>query len=179
MWRGRERLRSSGGNRRLSAPGNLTVRPARREDVRTLVDLVRELASFENALDEVELCEAALEGALFGDTPRVYCDVAEIDDVIVGSTVWFESYSTWTATPNIYLEDIYIRPSARRLGVASALMQTLARRAVASGYRRFEWSVLDWNSGAIDFYTALGARPMPEWVRYRLSGEALEELGRK
>jgi GNAT superfamily N-acetyltransferase len=161
----------------VTDPPTVSVRPARPEDVPTLVDLVVELAVFERARSEVELTNEKLDAALFDGDPQVYCDVAELDGVIVGSAIWFVTYSTWTGTHNLYLEDIYVRPSVRRSGVASQLMRVLARRAVERGYRRFEWSVLDWNVGAIGFYEEIGAQAMPEWVRYRLSGAALEDLG--
>ena len=136
----------------------------------TLVELVVELAEFERARDEVELTDEKLERVLFGEDPQVYCDVAELDGVVVGSAIWFVTYPTWTGTHNLYLEDISERPSARRRGVASALMRTLARRATERGYQRFEWSVLDWKRRRdINFYEGIGARPMREWIRYRIS----------
>ena len=153
------------------------IRSATPEDVSTLVDLVIELAVFEKARDEVELDVETLTGVLFGKDPSVFCDVAEIDGQIVGLSIWFTSYSTWTGTHGIYLEDLYVRPHARRSGVASALIKTLARRAVERGWRRVEWSVLDWNIGAIELYESMGASALSEWTRYRLSGDALDELG--
>jgi ribosomal protein S18 acetylase RimI-like enzyme len=154
------------------------IRPARPDDTSTLYALVVELAIFEGALDEVELTEASLGLALFGPEPWVFCDVAEIDGEVVGSSVWFVSFSTWTGQGGIYLEDLYVRPDARGRGVGRELIATLARRAVERGYRRVEWSVLDWNEGAIALYDAIGARPMSEWTRYRLAGDALDALGR-
>jgi GNAT superfamily N-acetyltransferase len=156
----------------------LVVRIARPEDVATLVALVVELAEFERARDEVELDEATLHKVLFGDSPSVFCDVAELDGEIVGSAIWFVNYSTWTGAHGIYLEDLYIRPTARRAGVARALLATLANRAVERGFRRVEWSVLDWNEGAIGLYESVGAFGLSEWTRYRLTGSDLEALAR-
>jgi ribosomal protein S18 acetylase RimI-like enzyme len=154
----------------------LVIRPARPSDTATLVALVIELATFEHARDEVELDDTALERVLFGEAPTVFCDVAESGGEIVGSSIWFVNYSTWTGTHGIYLEDLYVRPSARRLGIGKALIAALARRAVERGYRRVEWSVLDWNVGAIGLYESVGAFAMSEWTRFRLSGDALERF---
>ncbi|HWD24867.1 MAG TPA: GNAT family N-acetyltransferase [Acidimicrobiales bacterium] len=155
----------------------LFIRPAKPDDVATILELVIELAEFENAREEVELEEATLFNALFGDAPQIFCDVAELEGEVVGAAIWFVNYSTWTGTHGIYLEDVYVRPSSRRAGIGGALLTTLARRAVERGYRRVEWSVLDWNGGAIGLYESVGAVPMKDWVRYRLSGDALEALG--
>lgn len=159
----------------MTVTDDIIIRPARPEDTPTLVELVFELADFEHARHEVELDVSTLADVLFGEAPRAYCDVAERNGEIVGSSIWFVTYSTWTGTHGIYLEDIYVRESARRSGVAKAFLELLARRAVEWGYRRVEWSVLDWNDAAIGLYESVGAHRLSEWTRYRLDGDALDK----
>ncbi len=155
----------------------VTIRDAHPDDTEVLVAMIVELAEFEHARDEVEVDVPTLRDVLFGGAPTVFCDIAEIDGAVVGSSIWFVNYSTWTGTHGIYLEDLYVRPAARRSGVARALITTLARRAADRGYRRVEWSVLDWNVNAIGLYESVGAFPLDEWIRYRLAGDALVALG--
>lgn len=154
----------------------MTTRPARPDDVPVLVELVRELASYERAPDQVELHEALLDQALFGPSPKVFAHVAEDEGVVQGMAVWFVTYSTWTGRHGIHLEDLFVRPTARGQGAGRGLLSALARTAIDAGYRRLEWNVLDWNEPAIGFYRQLGAVPMTEWSGYRLSGPALEDL---
>lgn len=155
------------------------IRPAVIDDVPTIVALIRELADYEKALHEVRATEEDLRRALFGPEPKVFAHVAEHDGEVVGFALWFVSFSTWTGRHGIYLEDLYVRPQARGLGYGKALLTELARITVERGYTRLEWSVLNWNEPAIGFYKALGAVPMDEWTVYRLTGEALAELGRR
>jgi len=145
-------------------------------DVPALLDLVRELAAYERAADQVEATEADLTAALFGTEPRVWALVAEDGGQVVGMAVYFLSYSTWTGRPGLYLEDLYVQPHHRRRGTGRALMAALAQRALEAGCARFEWSVLDWNQSALIFYRSLGAEAMAEWTTLRLSGTALGEL---
>ena len=137
------------------------------------MSLVRELADYERSLDQVALSEPALERALFGPAPAVFCHVAEHHGEVVGLALWFLNFSTWTGTHGIYLEDLYVRPEARGHGLGKRLLLTLVQLARERGYARVEWSVLDWNAPAIEFYRSLGARPMDEWTVWRLSGEAI------
>ena len=154
------------------------IRPATRDDVATIVDLVCELAGYERALDQVELTPAMLDAALFGDRPALFCHVAEDDSgSVVGMALWFLNFSTWRGTHGIYLEDLYVRPTARGAGHGRALLASLAEVAVERGYSRVEWAVLDWNEPAIGFYRTLGALPMDEWTVWRLTGTPLQELG--
>lgn len=159
----------------MTSAGTSSIRAARADDVPVLVSLVRELAEYERSLEAVQLTEAALESALFGPEPAVFCHVAEVEGEVVGLGLWFRNFSTWTGTHGIYLEDLYVRPAARGRGLGKQLLLTLVELARASGYARVEWSVLDWNTPAIEFYRSLGAVPMDEWTVWRLSGAALTE----
>ena len=155
----------------------MIIRPATRDDVPTLIGLIRDLATYEREPDAVEVDEHLLADALFADAPVVFAHVADDDGVVLGMTVHFRNFSTWTGRLGIYLEDFYVRPEARGRGVGTALLTALADEARAQGYARIDWSVLRWNKMAIGFYESLGAVPMDEWIGYRLSGEALAALG--
>jgi len=125
--------------------------------VPVLVELIGELAEYERAHDEVEIDDMMLERALFGPEPSVFARVATVDDLIVGMALYYRSFSTWTGRPGIYLEDLYVRPAHRGLGIGRALLASLARLALDEDCRRLEWSVLDWNQPAIAFYQSIGA----------------------
>jgi GNAT superfamily N-acetyltransferase len=154
------------------------VRPIRPDDVAAVVGLVRELADYERALDEVRLTEEQLSERLFGDSPAVFGHVAERDGVVVGMALWFLNFSTWRGTHGIYLEDLYVQPGHRGSGLGRELLRTLAELCVQRGYSRLEWSVLDWNTPSIDFYKAAGAIPMDEWTVFRLTDDALTGFAR-
>ncbi|MEU6143024.1 GNAT family N-acetyltransferase [Streptomyces sp. NPDC047081] len=156
------------------------IRTATPADVPVIHALVRELADYEKALHEAKATEAQLHDALFGERPAAYAHIA-VDDTTgepVGFALWFLNFSTWRGVHGIYLEDLYVRPTARGAGHGKALLTELARICVERGYQRLEWSVLDWNAPSIAFYESLGARPQDEWTVYRLTDEALAELGR-
>jgi GNAT superfamily N-acetyltransferase len=155
------------------------IRPAVVDDVDTLVQLIRDLADYERSPGSVEIDPGMLRAALFAEAPAVFAHVAEEGAEILGMAVWFLTFSTWTGTHGIYLEDLYVRPEARGSGIGRQLVAELADIARRSGYRRIDWSVLTWNSPALGFYQSLGAVPLDEWVGYRLSGDALEALGDK
>lgn len=155
------------------------IREATPEDVPAILRLVHELAAYEREPDAVEATEESFLATMFpakGD-PTVFGHVAEVDGEVVGIAVWFLSFSTWTGTNGIWLEDLYVTPSHRGTGLGKALLATLARVCVERGYRRLEWTVLDWNEPSITFYRSLGAVPMEEWTTNRLTGDALTELG--
>lgn len=152
------------------------IRPATPADVPTILALVRELAAFEREPDAVEATEPMLAQALFGEPPAAEAVVAEEDGATVGFALFFHNFSTWTGRRGLYLEDLYVTPSARGRGVGKMLLRHLAALAVERGCARFEWSVLDWNAGAIAFYRSVGAVGMDEWTIQRLSGEALRTL---
>ncbi|MFC9687303.1 GNAT family N-acetyltransferase [Kribbella sp. NPDC056951] len=155
----------------------MTVRRARPEDVPAIVELVYALADYERAPSECHLTEAQLQTALFGETPAVFAHVALLDDRIVGCAIWFLSFSTWRGVHGIYLEDLFVRPEARGTGLGKALLTALAQECVRNNYERLEWSVLNWNTPAIDFYESLGAKPQDEWTVYRLTDKPLTALG--
>lgn len=154
----------------------MTVRPARPGDAAVILDLVRELAAYERALDEVEATRASLLETLFAHNPAVFAHVAEQAGEVVGVAIWFLNYSTWLGEHGIYLEDLYVRPEARGQGHGRALLAELARICVERGYHRLQWWVLDWNDPALGFYRSIGAVRMDEWTVQRLSGEALRRL---
>lgn len=152
------------------------VRTARPGDVPDVLALVRELATYEREPDAVETTEQMLHDALFGPSPVASCHVAVLDGQVVGMALWYVTFSTWKGVPGLWLEDLYIRESARGTGLGRALLQTLAAVCVERGYARFEWWVLDWNAPAIGFYASLGAVPQDEWTVHRVDGDALREL---
>lgn len=149
------------------------IRAAEPDDVETILDFIRALARYEDAEDEVVATPATLRRSLFGDPAHGHGLIAERGGP-VGFAVYFFNYSTWQARPGLYLEDIFVVPQARGLGVGKAMMRHLARIALEQGCGRFEWSVLDWNTPAIRVYESIGARPQKEWIRYRLADAALE-----
>jgi GNAT superfamily N-acetyltransferase len=157
-----------------------TVRPARPEDVEALVELVRLLAEYEQEPDAVEMTPAMLHEALFSPSAALFGHVAVDDDsaTIVGMALWFVNFSTWRGRHGIHLEDLIVRPEARRRGIGGLLLATLARVCVERGYARLEWSVLDWNTPAQDFYRSLGAEPVDGWTTFRLADAALDATAR-
>jgi GNAT superfamily N-acetyltransferase len=156
----------------------MNIRPARKEEVDIVLQLIHDLAHYEKAPDEVEATEKELLTTIFAEEPRVFCDLVEVDGDIAGMAIWFLNYSTWQGKHGIYLEDLFIKPEFRGRGFGKALLQHLARICEEKGYGRFQWWVLDWNSPAIEFYRSLGAVAMDEWTVYRVSGEALRDLGK-
>jgi GNAT superfamily N-acetyltransferase len=157
------------------------IRAAIPADVPEIHAMIRELAEYECALEDARATEQQLVDALFGEHPATFALVAQ-DDItgsVVGFALWFRNFSTWTGTQGVYLEDLYVRPTARGGGHGKALLAELAAICVARGYERFEWSVLDWNEPAIGFYRAIGAVPQDEWTVQRLAGEPLRALAQQ
>jgi GNAT superfamily N-acetyltransferase len=155
---------------------SITIRPAKPGEAGLVLAFVQELADFERLSHEVVATEAMIDAALFGPRPNTFCELAEWEGEPVGFALWFFNFSSFRGRNGIYLEDVYVRPSHRGLGLGRAILRHLAARCVAEGLARFEWSVLNWNDAAIRFYEAQGARLMREWTICRLSGEALERL---
>lgn len=153
-----------------------TVRPARRSDLPAITAMVHELAEFERSADQCHVTPDNLDVALFGPQPAVSGHVAVTeDDEPIGFAIWYLNFSTWEGTHGIHLEDLYVRPVARGSGAGFALLATLATICAERGYRRMEWVMLDWNPAA-EFYAAIGAEVIGDWLPYRLSGDALHRL---
>lgn len=158
---------------------DLRLRPATPDDCATICGFIRELAEYEKLLHECHVTPDALRTHLFGPRPAAEVTISEWRGEPVGFALYFHNFSTFLARPGIYLEDLYVQPAHRNKGIGKAVLRHLARLAVERGCGRLEWSVLDWNAPSIAFYKSLGAVPMDEWTVYRLTGEALESLGRK
>ncbi len=154
----------------------LLVRAALPDDAATLHRFVVELATYEREPDAVEATPASIRAQLEAAPPPFECLVAEQDGAAVGFALFFHNYSTWRGRPGLYLEDLYVTPSARGVGVGRALLARLGELARARDCARMEWSVLNWNAPAIRFYESLGARPLDGWTTWRLTDEALEAL---
>jgi GNAT superfamily N-acetyltransferase len=155
---------------------SVAVRPATPADAGLIYGFIRALADYEKLLHEVVATEADVAGALFGASPRVFCDIAEVDGRRVGFALWFYNYSTFRGRHGIYLEDLFVVPEARGLGAGKALLRRLAQRCVEEGLARLEWAVLDWNAPSIAFYDSLGASAQTDWIVRRLTGEPLRAL---
>jgi GNAT superfamily N-acetyltransferase len=153
------------------------IRSATPADIPVIRQLIVDLAVYEREPDAVKASEADLHTALFGHRPLAEAVLAEVDGTAVGVALFFTNFSTWAGRGGLYLEDLFVKPEARGQGVGKALLVHLAGIAVARGYARFEWSVLDWNEPAIGFYKALGAKPQDEWTVMRVEGDALKALG--
>jgi GNAT superfamily N-acetyltransferase len=154
----------------------LSIEFVRREDVPLILELIRELAEYEHEPESAQATAEQIEAALFGERPAAEAVIARLDGEPAGWALWFQNFSTWTGRPGLWLEDLFVRPQYRRRGVGKALLAYLARLCVERDYGRFEWSVLDWNTPALDFYKVLGAEAMSEWTTQRLSGESLRRL---
>jgi GNAT superfamily N-acetyltransferase len=166
-------------SQRYSTPvPGLYFRYAMREDVPLLLTLIRELAEFEHLLDQVAADEATLADELFGARRVAEVIIAELRGDAVAFAVFFHNFSTFVGRAGLYLEDLYVRPHARGQGIGRALISFVAKIAVERKCGRFEWAVLDWNMRAIEFYRSLGAVPMSDWTVQRVTGAALQRLGR-
>ncbi len=159
----------------------LLLRDATVADLPVLLRLVRALAAYERLEHEVRATAEDFERALFGEPVRAHALLAELDGTSVGFALWFHGFSTFEGRPGLHVEDVFVEPEQRGRGVGRAIFRDLARRTLAAGCARMEWSVLDWNAPAVGFYRGLGARAMDEWTVQRLSGDALRALadGRK
>ena len=156
----------------------LQIRTAQAGDEALILGFIRELAEYEKLLHEVVATEDDVRGVLFGPEPKAFCDIAERDGKAVGMALWFYNVSTFWGRHGIYLEDLYVRPAMRGKGVGKALLRGLARRCVEKGLKRLEWAVLEWNTPAIQFYEGQGAEVVSEWRICRMTGAALETMGR-
>jgi GNAT superfamily N-acetyltransferase len=152
------------------------IRQAMASDTPQILAFIRALAEFERAPDAVFASEDSLLRDGFGPNPYFQCLIAEHDGRPAGFAFYFFNYSTWMGRPGIYLEDLFVHPEFRGLGIGKALLKQVAAIAVEKGCRRMQWVVLDWNTPAIDFYSAMGAEFLDEWRNVRLDGEALDRL---
>lgn len=158
----------------------MVIRTAKPSDAKTILALITELAIYEKAEHEVLATEQTIKDSLFGEQANAKALICENEQgKAVGYVIYFYNYSTWLAKKGLYLEDLYVAESERGKGYGKGLLTYLAAEAVAEGCGRFEWSVLDWNTPAIEFYESLGAKPQSEWTVYRLTGEALQSLAAK
>jgi GNAT superfamily N-acetyltransferase len=153
-----------------------TFRAATPGDVGSVLAFIGELAAYERLAHAAMATAADIEAALFCDHPKVFCDLAEVEGEAVGFALWFYNFSTFVGRHGLYLEDLYVRPHARGLGIGRALLKRLAQRCLTEGLGRLEWSVLDWNVPAIAFYDSLGSVSMDDWRTRRLDGVALHAL---
>jgi len=143
-----------------------------------VLSLIRELADYEKLSHEVEASEAMISDALFGDDPRLFCDIAEWNGEIAGFAAWFVNFSTFAGRPGVYLEDLFVRPALRGKGIGKALLSHLAKECIANNWARLQWSVLDWNTPSIAFYKSLGAEMLDEWTLCKVTGPALSALAK-
>lgn len=155
------------------------IRAANPTDVPVILGLIKELAQFEKLLHEVSATEQDLRQHLFGEQRRAEVLIAEKDSKVLGFALFFHSFSTFLGKPGIYLEDLFILPDQRSRGVGLQLLARLAEVALERDCGRLEWSVLNWNERAIQFYLNLGSQPMDEWTVHRVTGEALQSLAKR
>ena len=159
-----------------NGPRNFEIRTARVEDVPIILQLIRDLATYERAPNDVTATEEQLVEVLFGARPSAEVLLAFEQDTAVGFAVFFHNFSTWLGRPGLYLEDLFVKPEMRGKGYGRALLVHLAKIARERGCGRMEWAVLDWNDPAIQFYRKLGAKPMDEWTVFRLTGDGIAKL---
>jgi len=151
-------------------------RRATSDDASLLYGMIRDLARYEREENSVKVLPEELHAQMSQDAPPFECLIAEVDGKPCGFALYFFAYSTWEGTRTLYLEDLFVYPEFRGVGAGAALMRELARTARERNCKRFEWSVLDWNQTAIDFYERLGAKPVSGWTRYRVDGDGLKTL---
>ena len=157
---------------------NITIRVAIEKDVPLILKFIRDLAEYEKLLQEVVATESSLKETLFTNKTNAEVIIAEVDEQPVGFVLFFHNFSTFLGRSGIYLEDLFISPKARGQGVGKKVLNYIAKLAKDRNCGRLEWSVLNWNKDAINYYEKLGAKPMNEWTVYRLSGTALADLAR-
>jgi GNAT superfamily N-acetyltransferase len=160
----------------METSNEFTIRPAQVEDVPIILQLIRDLAAYERAPDEVIATEEQLVEVLFGERPAADVLLVFEGESPVGFAVYFYNFSTWLGRPGLYLEDLFVKPEKRGKGYGRALLVELAKIARERGCGRMEWAVLNWNEPAINFYRSLGAKPMDEWTVFRLTGDEIARL---
>jgi GNAT superfamily N-acetyltransferase len=160
------------------AKTRIRIEPATKSQAPLILYFVRQLAEYEKLLDKVTADEALVESSLFGEKPCAEVLIGYLDDEPAGIAIFFATYSTFLAKPGIYLEDLFVEPKFRGFGVGKALLVHLAKMVRERGGARLEWSVLNWNEPAIDFYKSLGATAQDAWTMYRVTGENLDKLAK-
>jgi GNAT superfamily N-acetyltransferase len=158
---------------------NFTITPATRDDLQTVVDLVRALAVYEKLEHVMVSTVADFDRELFGANAKIECVIARENNMPVGFALYFNNFSTFLGRKGLYLEDLFVIPEMRSKGYGKALLVHLAKLAVERGCGRFEWSVLDWNTPSIEFYEAMGATVLPDWRIVRVTGENLKALAQR
>jgi GNAT superfamily N-acetyltransferase len=156
---------------------SVVIRDAAPGDEPVIVDFIMKLAAYERLAHEAVATTADIERELFGPSPKVFCQLAEVDGKPAGFALWYYTFSTFQGRHGIWLEDLFVNPEMRGYGVGKALLADLAQRCVREGLGRYEWNVLDWNQPSIDFYISQGAVFLDDWRRCRVTGVALEKLG--
>jgi GNAT superfamily N-acetyltransferase len=164
------------GDSRREGTMGLSIRFATARDAEIICGFVRGLAEYEREPEAVEVTPEMLRNQMDSDDPPFQCLIAEYDGAAAGFALFFRNYSTWRGRPGLFLEDLFVAPPHRRKGIGRALLRRLAAISVERGYGRMEWSVLDWNTPAHEFYRNLGARPMEQWTIWRLDGDAIADL---
>lgn len=170
---------SSFDSRSSTRVPNLFLRRAERQDVDVILELIRELARYEQLENEVVATETQIKQVMFGPEAFVEVILAEIGSSVAGFALFFLSFSTFLGRPGLHLEDLFVREQYRGQGIGESLLTAVAQVAVERSCGRLEWAVLDWNETAMRFYRRLNARPLKEWITYRLEGQDLKELSRK
>ena len=160
----------------MKEPAGFQIRRAHMDDVPVILELIRDLAKYERAPNDVVATEKQLLDVLFGERPVAEVLLAFEEEFPVGFAVYFYNFSTWLGRPGLYLEDLFVKPEKRGKGYGRALLVELAKIAGDRGCGRMEWAVLDWNEPAIKFYRALGATPMHEWTVFRLNRQEIAKL---
>lgn len=155
---------------------SLKIREASVNDVPLILEFIKALADYEKLSQDVVATTETLKTTLFGERPFAECLIAEWHGKPAAFALFFHNYSTFLAKPGLYLEDLFVQPEFRKFGIGKAMLQKLAGIAIDRNCGRFEWSVLDWNQPAIDFYLKLGAKPMNEWTVFRIESSELERL---
>ena len=154
----------------------ILIRPAQPEDISLIAELIRELAEYEELGDSTSFSEADIRQALFSERPDAEVLIGEVDKRAEGFALYFHNYSTFLGRKGLYLEDLFVRPSARGKGLGKHLLKELAKLAVNRDCARMEWFVLDWNEHSIQFYKSLGAKPMEGWKIFRMSNDKIKAL---
>ena len=157
-------------------PSGLDISPANAADVPLILALINELAEYEKLRHESVATEASISQALFGPKPHAEALIARFDGEPAGFALFFHNFSTFLGKPGLYLEDLFVRPAYRGRAIGKSLLRYLAALTLERDCGRFQWQVLDWNRPSRDFYETLGAEPDPQWVNYRMTGDALRRL---